>query len=191
MYGTRGWSRCAIVTLASWLSGTSMLEAQVNRPTIPVEVINPHTNPAVTSDIDNPGRAPYQSVSDQSGQCSGNACSFPFAAAPSGHRIVVQHVSGVVDVLTPPTQALVSVALSPFAPGGFLSVTGFTAPTVMLSVQEQVFDGNVLFYVDPGQSVTVGVFLPGGTYLEPAGQNVVLTGYVVDCTVANCAPIAH
>jgi hypothetical protein len=118
--------------------------------------------------------------------------SFSFLRCPIGSSNCLQHVSGLVDVLTPPTQLQVTVTLSPFPPLGFLVVAGFTAPTVNISGQEQVFDGHVLFYVDPGQSVTMGVFLPGGTYAGGlAAQTVVLTGYAVDCSVANCAPVAH
>src|SRR5262249_24249767 len=68
-----------IVSVFSTVLLTNEAAAQV-RPTIPVTVTNPNTNPAITSSIDTPGRAPYQSFNNQEGKCSGNSCIFTFTA---------------------------------------------------------------------------------------------------------------
>jgi hypothetical protein len=51
-----------------------------------VTVTNSDDSPAITSDVNNPGRAPYQSLNDQSGKCSGTLCRFIFTA-PVIHEI--------------------------------------------------------------------------------------------------------
>lgn len=94
-------------------------------PTVPVDVLNPATNPALTRSVDDPGRIAYQStvacVTDQ------NTCAFHFSAVPKNHRLVVQHVSVVLAFLADTTGAEVVLeggangALSAFiAPPSFL-----------------------------------------------------------------------
>jgi len=103
----------------------------------------------------------------------------------------VQQVSGDVSVFGNLTQILVSVGLSGFSSSGF--ITGFTAPPALIPDGSHPFNEKVLFYFEGGQFVTVFVALLGGaTYAGGfEDQAVVLTGYAVDCTVANCAPVVH
>jgi len=57
-------------------------------------VVNPATSPALTRSVDDPGRIAYQSTA----ACvlDTDACAFDFPAVPQNHRLVVQHVSGLL-----------------------------------------------------------------------------------------------
>ena len=57
-------------------------------------MVNPATSPALTRSVDDPGRIAYQSTA----ACvlDTDACAFDFPAVPQNHRLVVQHVSGLL-----------------------------------------------------------------------------------------------
>ena len=63
-------------------------------PATQVDVVNPATSPALTRSVDDPGRIAYQSTA----ACvlDTDACAFDFPAVPQNHRLVVQHVSGLL-----------------------------------------------------------------------------------------------
>jgi hypothetical protein len=189
MYGTHGAGRAMVaLALALSLMAVSTEEAKGDKPPTPVEVTNSNTNPAITSDLDNPGRAPYQTFDEE--RCSATLCVFSFTA-PAGHRIVVQNASGFIGVVGTLTQLQVIFSIPGFSPSGFLA--GFTVPAAV-QAGVQTFDSQVLFYIDAGQRVSVFVALAGGASYagESFGKQVMtLAGYAVDCAVANCAPIIH
>jgi hypothetical protein len=148
--------------------------------TVQVEVANPRTNPAPTSSVDDPGRIAYQAtVQCVPGQSLD--CDFTFSAVPQGRRLIVQHVSGSAGFVSAPTATAVlllggaNAALSAFnVPGGEANV---------------LFDQAVLQYFDPG-SVPV-LTVEGRVAFNPnAAQIATLTGYLLDCNAAPCAPIA-
>jgi hypothetical protein len=183
----------SIITIAAFASlvicGT--LERAFADPT--VNVVNPPTQPVITSSVDNAGRTAYQSAvfgaTDPS--CS-QLCVFAFPAVPTGHRLVIQHVSGgllsnanpgsiVVDVTSNPNLTLASsLFIAPVAnrPG-----SGFIV----------AFDQPVLFYLDAGSapqvSVTASTGLTGGEASNQA--NMSLMGYLLDCSANLCNAIAH
>jgi hypothetical protein len=189
MDSTRGASRALFaLTLALSLTAVSTDGAKADKPSTPVEITNSNTNPAITSDIDNPGRAPYQSFDEE--RCSGTVCVFNFTA-PADHRIVVQNLSAFLGIIGSLTQVQVLLSLSGFAPSAF--ITEFAVPGAV-QAGIQAFDRHVLFYMGAGQEVTMFVVLAGGASYagESFGKQVItLTGYAVDCTVAKCAPIVH
>ena len=181
-------ARCAVATLAA-LASLALLAAPIQRaladkPATPVIVVNPQPvtvdNPA-TSD---PGRAAYQSEVNQF--CGGEfLCTVSFPVVPPGHRLVIQHVSGYLSFSTPPN-AVVVYFVSP-AMGGRISFYSFFAPFVGgLSV----FDQAVLRYVDAGDAPSLNIVADGALF-GGGGEGVILTGYLLDCTAAPCAPIAH
>ena len=65
--------------------------ARAASPASNVMVVNPATEPALTRNVDDPGRIAYQSSAD----CvlDSTFCSFTFSVAPKNHRLVVAHVS--------------------------------------------------------------------------------------------------
>jgi hypothetical protein len=150
-------------------------------PQIPVTVDNPASNPALTSSIDDPGRIPYQST--QSPSCTGSFCVISFPAVPSGHRLVVQYVSGFLLFLATPSVVAVQVG-SGVSIGTAISF--FFAP---ISGVGSSFTQPVLVYIDAGQVPTVGVSAGSTTFF---GETIIsLTGYLLDCKTSPCAPIAQ
>lgn len=156
-----------------------------------VNITNSNTQPVFNTSIDNPGRIAYQSqVTNSSGSCSGaGACFFEFGNVPAGHRLVIQHVSGVIS-----TTGVVGAVWVQVNNGSGAPISSFftaTAPSTIFSA----FDQTVQTYFDPaafGGVIEVEVSLIGGTF-PPAGQAEVITlsGYELDCNAAPCAPIAH
>jgi hypothetical protein len=73
-----------------------------------VSVVNSAAHPALTSGIDDPGRILYQSTDNPT--CTGANCTFNFGAIPTGHRLVIQHVSGRLGFSGSGTQVSVSVS---------------------------------------------------------------------------------
>ena len=175
---------CALLVATFSIIGPSAVRAAVFTL---VQVANTRTNPVLTSRIDDPGRIPYLSIVNQTGKCpvGGNTCFWEFGGVPSAHRIVIQHVSGVIGFSTAPTSLVVSLNN-----GSGFPVSSFFAPFTTFSAFDQQVEG----YFDPGQIVEVRASMVGGTFPNPAdsiSEVVTLSGYELDCTVAPCAPIQH
>jgi hypothetical protein len=129
-------------------------------------------------------------VSIRNGSCSGNGtCFFEFGSVPAGHRVVIQHVSGVISFST--TASAIWVQLNN---GSASPVSTFFTPMAP-SLTFSAFDQPVLAYFDPAQfggiiEVQVGILngtFPGGGPVEV----ITLSGYELDCNAAPCAAIAH
>ena len=149
----------------------------------PVTVVNPANNPALTSSVDDPGRVAYQSFLDQS--CAQEVCSFSFPAVPADHRLVIQHVSSAGLAWSgTPTPAFVGVSIF----GHANTISGFSAP-IMGSVS--TFDQSVLYYIDAGETPRVAAAATGFVFSFNSAQFLMLSGYLLDCKVSACAPIAH
>jgi hypothetical protein len=144
-------------------------------------ITNPATNPVPTSSVDDPGRTPYQSFLFQS--CTGDVCLFGFPAVPASHRLVIQHVSSG-ELVFNGTPTGVSIALAGHAD----SESGFLAP---FAGPLSSFDQSVLYYLDSGEKPRVAAGPFGTTFAANGGQSMMLSGYLIDCTVSPCAPIAH
>lgn len=145
-----------------------------------VAVTNAATQPVLTSSVDNPGRTPYQFF--QNLQLCTSVCQVTTPAVPTGKRLVVQHVSAFGALTNPGTFVEVVVTsgaavISTFAP----SVFGKTGN------QGFAFDQTVLGYVDGGQTVTV--FMSSDGSLNNTASDFVVTGYLIDCGINQCAPI--
>jgi len=156
-----------------------------------VEVVNPNTSPVPSLNVTDPGRIAYQStVSFNAGNCSGaTACVFSFPIVPSGHRVVVQHIGAYVAVNNISASSflvMINVQKS--------LVTTFVVPAPALPSTATVFfgafDQPVLFYVDSGGQVRVEIDVNSFNTTVALPASVTLTGYELDCNVANCAPIA-
>jgi hypothetical protein len=146
--------------------------------TVQVDVVNPATNPALTRNVDDPGRIAYQSTA----ACilDSNFCGFDFPAVPKGHRLVVQHVSASLNGLNP---AGAQVSLSGGANG---AVSSFLAPPSFQGVIQ--FDQPVLQYFDAGSAPSLGA-TADTTLLSVSSATIF--GYLLDCTTTPCAAIAH
>ena len=179
------------VTKNNWLVATALLvvagvilftarraEAQYSSP---VRVMNTSSAPAINSSIDAPGRIPYHSAQGTNIASATNNVIFNFPAVPANHRLVVTQIDGFFTLNT--TGIAVSVELS--IPGS--QATIFYAPVVG---QVSAFAGPLLYYFDAGQTPQVLAYGGGGgVFINSQGAG--LTGYLIDCSVAPCAAIAH
>lgn len=172
--------------------------AVTNTPTVnvgntpSVNVANTSAQPVPSVSIDQPGRIAYQSqVSKSDGSCTGaSMCFFDFPSVPGGHRVVIQHISGIVSFAG--TNNAIWLQLNN---GSGAPLSTFFAPVVP-TVSFSAFDQTVQAYFDPAVSagiIEVQVSLLGGaTFPSPgAAEIITLSGYELDCNVAPCAPIAH
>ena len=147
-----------------------------------VDVVNPATNPALTSSVDDPGRKAYES----SVSCVdlGIACEAKFPTVPQGHRLVIQHISaGLLFVGVPQVVEVVSVGSPNQGFSGF-----FVPPSANLD--NILFDQAVLQYFEEGSTPAVQITGVGVRFQEGT-QPVAMTGYLLTCNAATpCAPIA-
>jgi hypothetical protein len=148
-----------------------------------VNIVSPL--PVPVYNIDSIGRIPYQKVANMSGQCGGQtSCVFSFGAVPAGHRLVVQHITGIGQFTAIPTKVSILALNTQGQP-----ILQFFPP---INGASSAFDQNTLFYVDAGFQPFVTMAAGPDTFAgSNLSQNITLTGYLLDCTVANCAPIVQ
>lgn len=175
------------VTVANTPSVTVANTPTVNVGNTPnVNVANTPTKPVFVSNLDDPGRIAYQSIVSNTGKCSGASCFWEFGSPAPGHRVVIQHVSGLIGFNG--SAGTISVSLNN---GSGFPVSSFFGP-LSASALFSSFDQTVLAYFDSSQIIEVQVDLIGSTF--PGGnisEIVSLSGYELDCNAAPCAPIAH
>jgi len=110
-------------------------------------------------------------------------CILTTGPVPAGHRLVVEHVSGLIEINSSASNIL--VVLKPHVSGGPIELySAFDLPDA-----RPAFDKPTLAYLDAQERLDVGVYLTGTTF----GQNnfITVTGYLLDCTAATCAAIAR
>jgi len=146
--------------------------ARANPPTVNVVVDNPANDPALTRSVDDPGRIPYQ----RTAPCDlpGNLCNFIFPAVPKGHRLVLQHISGHLNL----TSDVGGVEVE-------LNGTSFLAPPSFRHIS--LFDQPVLQYIDGGSIPVLGASTDASI---STSSQVTLSGYLLDCVTTPCAAIA-
>jgi len=149
-----------------------------------VEVANTAANPVIASNINDPGRVPYLSevFGTTRANCSYGECLLNFPVVPSGHRLVVQHVSMILQANTGAVPAQV------FITNGASYMQFFA--TVQDKSNSIVFDQPVLFYFDAGEEPQVGTTSSVDT-VTSFPVDATLAGYLLDCTSAPCSPVAH
>ncbi len=182
-------SAAAVVVAACAISVFSArrIEAQYSSP---VKVVNSTSAPALNSSIDDHGRIPYQSeVDDGVGPGAGlscasqDQCDFAFSPVPSGHRLVIEHVGGLLSLAT--ANQVIAQLFNPVT-GGHYST--FIVPT---TTAYGSFDAATLVYLDSQQSVDVHVFTSTLVGFSLGSRYITISGYLLDCTAAPCAAIAH
>ncbi len=145
----------------------------------PVKVMNTSSGPAIGSLIDDPGRTPFQYVTPDVA-CSG-PCIYNLVPVPASHRLVIEHLGGVVGLAS---KAAVQVFVSCFNCGDERT-NGIYLPDQSISVQ--TFSTPAQLFFDAGQVPQLFV-TSLASINNPA---VTVSGYLVDCSAAPCAPIAH
>ncbi|MGA7913912.1 MAG: hypothetical protein WCA00_01655 [Candidatus Acidiferrales bacterium] len=154
-----------------------------------VQVVNTTANPVPDRDVDMPGRHAvtlgFDDESDSGSAIFTNLDQTPFVV-PSGKRLVVESVNGVVELLH-----------STLTNGGYYYVscgvgTGTNAYTSNVNVVPQatffpqffVFTSSARLYCDAGATPSIGG-LPEGNLIGAGGR---LVGYFIDCSSAPCDP---
>ena len=158
-------SRVALAALA----GLVMLASSIQR-----------ANAAATPvrNVDDPGRIAYE---NEQGLGAGQDF-VVFPKVPAGHRLVIQHVSAELRF-----QSFVSSQVQVLVSGGGQASSNFLAP---FSKSLAGFDQLVQLYVDAGEAPAVQIVADAGLTQVSSGF-LTLTGYLLDCTAAPCATIAH
>jgi hypothetical protein len=158
----------------------------------PVRVTNSSSAPAIGSSVDDPGRVPYVSQAALGSQsCQLNECVFNFPPIPAGRRLVVQQVSGFIQ-LGAGTSIAARVAMPLTSTSGQGEFTVNAIPDQGNNLAS--FNQPYLAYVDGGQSPVVFVISINTLFSSislNASEAVTLKGYLLDCTAAPCSPIAH
>jgi hypothetical protein len=167
---------------AMMLFSAHRIEAQFSQP---VRVLNTSAGPVLNSRIDDPGRIPY--IATVSPTCSGTTCAFFFPAVQAGHRVVIEHVSGFVNLNGSPGVLGASIVSVGGADPLFISVPPGTGnPTI--------YDRQILYYIDGGQT-PLAVFTSTGTttvtFNSGLSQTMTLVGYELDCAAAPCTAITN
>jgi hypothetical protein len=154
----------------------------------PVKVMNTTSAPAVTSNVDEKGRTPYERTVDRSGQglgsCAGaTGCSFGFGV-PAGHRLVIEQIGGYLTFNGNPTSVYFSIGLNNPQIGQNWGISPMTA-TGDGSV---VFHQDVRAYVDTFFQVDA---IEHGAPFNGGIEHITVTGYLVDCNAAPCAAVVR
>jgi hypothetical protein len=172
---------------------------------VPTTVLNSATTPAVTSSVDDPGRIPYSAQLLVAG-CSNGAkiCNVMTPSIPSGTRLVIQHVA-VEAGLTSTLFVLVEIFQQSATTGAGPLLSAFQVPALgAVSTAPPALGGFVAagdqavqIYIDGGNSVDIELrtqlTAPGLDLSKEGFSNppqVTVTGYLLNCTVNHCAPIA-
>jgi hypothetical protein len=162
-------------------------ESQANGAySTPVTVMNTTANPGSVLDADKASRVPYQSVQIKDCGSGVSQCIFLFPAAPSGFRLVVENVSGAVNVVngsTPPTVLLQSTPV-------LIGIWAFNA-TVGQSMNSENSGFNQVvraYFEGAGEQPHVGV---GANFSSSFQSVATLSGYLENCAIAGCPAIQH
>lgn len=138
------------------------------------------TAPVLAVNVNDPGRTPFQSMHNVFTLIDLHTFGFVFPTVPSGHRLVVQHVSGQM-LFNAPTAASVTLTY----------LNDHTQLRGIFPVRNsQAFDHRVLVYYDEGENPLMYITVQDQSYTDLTKfVGVTMTGYLVDCSVAPCAAI--
>jgi hypothetical protein len=194
MTPTRRCCPAAVAALAALLLTAAVLSPAAAQSGTPVTVVNPSTSPANTANVDEPGRIPY-STSDAR-NCTGHdpICEFHFPPVPANHRLVLLNISTnlTLQTVNGASQAAVVAIEAPQYIHYFPQIISIPSilpnssnfvEAISYSIQP------VLIYQDGGTSFTITADNLGTAQFSGVGS-VAIAGYLVDCTIAPCAPIA-
>ena len=155
-----------------------------------VQVVNTATNPVQSVDVEKIARTPYMSSVDNA-TCSGNgnACFFFFATPPAGFRLVAENLSGYFQI-SPAATVPVAGYLEDGSPN-FTVFAGFSAPLGQTDLGGHIqaaFNTPTRFYVNGGDN---GPFAVASANWSNGNNVMILTGYLENCSITGCPPIAH
>jgi hypothetical protein len=147
-----------------------------------VNVTNPATAPALFLNVNDPGRIPYQS--ELSSTCPADECFLTFPVVPTNHRLVIQHFSGEITFSGAP--APLGTILRGLGGPQSASMVTTSLPATGPFHATTLFDHLVLLSFDAGKQPVAALSAPSILFAD-----ITLIGYMLDCTIAPCAAIAH
>lgn len=136
--------------------------------------------PVSVTSADDPGRSAFDD-SESANLNSGEASATVFFTVPSGKRLVIRFVSGLVDL--PTGQKLIDVEVFTQLNGGFFDhriVPTFTGPS--LSFDEFEFGQEAVIFADTQVAMRV---TRNGTSATGAAD-LTISGYLIDCSGVPC-----
>ncbi len=158
-----------------------------------VQVSNTTANPAITSNMDNPGRVAYQSTQlGNEGVATLNGFGVDFPPVPPNHRLVVQHVI-FQAILTGSGTTMVTLGCDNCG-GPIIPLSAFFAPSAQVFGNQNMaaVDSPVLIYFDQYQAPVVQVSNNASIVTNQSSPPAfTLTGYMLDCSAAPCSAIAQ
>jgi hypothetical protein len=136
---------------------------------------------ALTQNIDEPGRNPYQEYYFSGSATCGSGqkfCNFDYSTVPVGKRLVVTHVSGYVDVIggmLPNCNIQSSFGGSQYAEAFFTGVRG-----PVTSVSTRIFiNQDLLMYFGPNETPHTFCGLVSTSDNFAGAGNIELSGYYI------------
>jgi hypothetical protein len=139
---------------------------------------------ALVSNVDDPGRIPYQQSFVVFFGGANNSQLTP--AVPPGKRVVITNISGAVDTNMP-----AGALLQPHI--GLLGANPLIYPTLIFSGSGNgensfAFNQQTLLFANPGDRIVMGMEIA----MVPTQGNAffTLSGYLLDCSTGPCAGIA-
>jgi hypothetical protein len=155
----------------------------------PVTVVNTNTQPVQGADVEKLARIPYESTAIAS-NCpapgSAGACFFNFAAVPTGYRLVVESLAGYFQFSPGATADPVGY----IEDNAFRIKSAFTAPRAQIDLgghTQAAFSYATRFYVDSGE----GVFAVASAVWSNGNSEMVLSGYLENCSITGCPAVQH
>lgn len=152
-----------------------------------VQVVNTSANPVPNSDTERMARIPYQSTYRTTVCTNVTNCFFQFTPAPSGYRLVVEHISGIFELAgnaTAPATGLIEGS-------NFLNTFGFT------STNGQIFNGTIMsglnqpahMVFDSSEGAPVAFVYGDYPSITGLPSFITLSGYLENCSVTGCPTI--
>ena len=177
---------------ALFLAG-SLMESQGSKAkggySTPVQVMNTSANSVPNLDTEKLARIPYESTATAANcPAPGNvgACFFNFSAVPTCYRLVVENLSGYFQI-SPGATASIEGYIEGSA---FRIKNSFAAPLGQVDLGGHIqaaFSNATRFYVDPGE----GVFAVASSTWSNGNSEMVMTGYLENCSITGCPAVQH
>jgi hypothetical protein len=155
----------------------------------PVSVVNTNTQPVPGVDVEKLARIPYESTATAA-NCPNpgvsGACFFTFAAVPTGYRLVVENLAGYFQISPGATADPVGYLEN----SAFRVKGAFTAPRGQLDLgghTQAAFSYATRYYVDASENI----FAVVSALWSNGNSEMILSGYVENCSITGCPAVQH
>ncbi|HUB80877.1 MAG TPA: hypothetical protein VMB03_18855 [Bryobacteraceae bacterium] len=154
-----------------------------------VTIVNSSSQPVPGADVERLARIPYES-SVQGANCPapGNVgvCFYTFAAVPVGYRLVVENLAGYFQVSPGATAPLEGYIEN----SSFRIKSSFAAPLGQIDNGGHIqaaFNTPTRFYIDANENT----FAVASSNWSNGNSEMVLSGYLENCSITGCPAVQH